>query len=438
MTRILFTTLPVTGHVRHAVPVVRELTSAGHEVAWYTGRLFEPIVKGAGAEFIPIGAKLSFDDAQTDALQSLAGRKGLAGLKRLVLDVILGSIPAYAADLESLLGTLDPDVIVADHTFMAGPLVAEKHGIPRVSFSTGPLSLASADTAPFGTGLRPSASRPGRLRNRSLYWVMSHIVLREARALAARIRAGMGLPPLEGVFLNWPALIADRYLQSSIPEFEYPRSDLPHSVEFVGATVAGGMDDWTPPPWWPRIAAAREEGRPVVFLTQGSAATDPVNLVQPALAALAGTGTLVVATTGGRDPETVLPAAHRAGNLLLSPFIPFTDILPLTDLMITNGGYGGVQTALTLGVPLVAVGTFEDHMEVNTRVAWSGAGVALRTDRPRPAQIARAVRTVLGDPAYRARARELADAYRLYPGASRAAAVVLEVAATRARVREQY
>ncbi len=30
----------------------------------------------------------------------------------------------------------------------------------------------------------------------------------------------------------------------------------------------------------------------------------------------------------------------------LTEFLPFTELLPLVDVMVTNGGYGGVQLAL--------------------------------------------------------------------------------------------
>jgi UDP:flavonoid glycosyltransferase YjiC (YdhE family) len=98
--------------------------------------------------------------------------------------------------------------------------------------------------------------------------------------------------------------------------------------------------------------------------------------------------------------------------------------------MVTNGGYGGVQTALAHGVPLVVAGLTEDKMEVSARVTWSGTGIALRTDTPSSAQVRNGVETVLGNPAYAKRARELQAAYAGYDGPRRAADAVLEVATT--------
>ncbi len=124
----------------------------------------------------------------------------------------------------------------------------------------------------------------------------------------------------------------------------------------------------------------------------------------------------------------MLPVKERPSNLRLVRFIPFTAVLPHTDVMVTNGGFGGVQLALANGVPLVTAGKTEDKMEVNARVAWSGAGVSLRSDSPTSGQIAASVRTVLGDHSYRDRARELATAYAGYDGVSRAVDVLLELA----------
>ena len=98
--------------------------------------------------------------------------------------------------------------------------------------------------------------------------------------------------------------------------------------------------------------------------------------------ALARDDVLVVATTGGPDPEPLrrgLPA-----NVRLERFVPHDLLLPHVDVMVTNGGYGGVQQALANGVPLVVAGDSEDKPEVAARVQWSGTGINLHTGRPSP------------------------------------------------------
>ena len=116
---------------------------------------------------------------------------------------------------------------------------------------------------------------------------------------------------------------------------------------------------------------------------------------------------LVVVSTGGRDIRGLgtLPL-----NARVAEYLPYDRLLPLTDVFVSNGGFGGVQQALSYGVPIVIAGDTEDKPEVAARVEWSGVGVNLRTGRPTPPAVATAVRAVLDDESYRSQARAQADA----------------------------
>ena len=99
--------------------------------------------------------------------------------------------------------------------------------------------------------------------------------------------------------------------------------------------------------------------------------------------------------------------------------------------MVTNGGYGAVQRALATGVPLVVAGNTEDKPEVAARVAWSGAGIDLRTGTPTAKAIRTAVREVLDDDRYLRRARDLEAAYAQRDGVAEIAALIDEVVSER-------
>jgi UDP:flavonoid glycosyltransferase YjiC (YdhE family) len=138
----------------------------------------------------------------------------------------------------------------------------------------------------------------------------------------------------------------------------------------------------------------------------------------------AGEDVLVVATTGGLDPEPILARHGHPANVRLETFIPFADLLPHVDVVVTNGGYGGTQQALMHGIPVVAAGITEGKLEVAARLRWSGAGIDLRTDRATPEAVRSAVRTVLDDGSYRAHAQRLAARYAAYDGAGTAATLI--------------
>jgi UDP:flavonoid glycosyltransferase YjiC (YdhE family) len=147
------------------------------------------------------------------------------------------------------------------------------------------------------------------------------------------------------------------------------------------------------------------------------------------LRALANDDVLVVATTLDFTPLGLLPA-----NARVERFIPYSVLLPQVDVMVTNGGYGGVNAALAHGVPLVAAGASEDKRGVDARIAWAGVGIDLRTGTPSSTQLAQAVRTVLRDPTYRHNAERIRAECAQHDGPTEAALLLERLATTRAPV----
>ena len=118
---------------------------------------------------------------------------------------------------------------------------------------------------------------------------------------------------------------------------------------------------------------------------------------------------LVFATTGGKPIEEI--PCLIPSNTVASKFLNFSAILPYVDVLVVYGSYGTVTQALSFGVPLVVAGKGEDKPEVAARVTWTGCGIHLATDNPTPEQVRDAVDRTLAQPAYRARAGQLAQEF---------------------------
>ena len=190
-------------------------------------------------------------------------------------------------------------------------------------------------------------------------------------------------------------------MQFTVPSFEYPRSDAPAELHFAGPLSATGSQAPLPP-WW----ADLDGNRPVIHVTQGTFAnTDYEQVIAPTLQALAADDLLVVITTGGRPLNTLPPLPD---NARAATYLPYDELLPRTAVYVTNGGYGGVQYALRYGVPIVATGGKEDKPEVGARVAWSGVGRRIRSERPTPRALRRDILAVLNQPHYRQASRRVA------------------------------
>lgn len=396
MARFLLATIPVPGHVAPITPVARRLVDRGHAVVWYASRFAEQAVRATGAEFRPVTSTLDYGDSAYD--RYFPERSKLSGLQQLVFDfehLFVGAVEGYVQDLRVIAAEHRPDVLVTDPAVAARWVLEQVDGLPTATINVSVLGLASRDTAPFGLGLPPAGGLTGRLRNRALLWLVDHVLFRRVNRAYRALSRQHGWP--EGPFR--PQVGRYLYLQPSIPELDYPTSDLPPQVHFVGALLPEPPEVFEPPVWWSDVAAARAVGRPVVLVTQGTIATDPADLIVPAMTALADQDVLVL--VAGADPEALGPLP---ANVRTAALVPFHPLLPLVSCYVTNGGYGGVMTALSCGVPVVSAGITEDKSEVGARVVHAGVGINLRTSRPKPAAVGNAVRQVLEDPRYRSRA----------------------------------
>jgi len=398
--RYLFAPIPFTGHVNPGLPIARELVRRGHDVRWYSSPRFKRAIESIGARYVPLRNALPVDEERLDEMWPKRPAEGIAQMQHDIKHVFVEFIRGALIDLECELRREPADVVVADNASAVVEAVHQKLGIPWAVYGMSALSMSSRDTAPFGLALPPSSTPLGRLRNKFLYWLVDRMIFREANDYNQQLRREVGLPPLQRSIFDF-AKDADLYLQSGVPSFDYPRTDLPENVHYLGAPVPEPPAGWTPPSWWGQVF-----GKRVLLVTQGTINNDFDQLIRPAIRALADEDVLVIVTTGSKDAEEVeidpLPA-----NVRVQRFIPYAHLMPHVDLLLTNGGYGSIQIALAHGVPIVAIGKTEEKPEIANRINYSGVGIGLKVLVPTETQIRDAVRTVLNVPTYAARAEAI-------------------------------
>ncbi|WP_286137435.1 glycosyltransferase [Mycobacterium sp. IS-3022] len=296
------------------------------------------------------------------------------------------------------------DAVLCDVAFTGAlPLLTGHRPRPWLLVcGVGPLTVSSADAPPFGTAWAPRSE----LNYEPMTWVTHRVLFGDVQADLNAALAAVGAPSSPVFLTDWP-LLADRLLQFTVPSLEYPRSDLPGTVAFTGPVIPRPAADRGHLPWDPA-----REARTVVHVTQGTWDNDDLDaLLRPTLDALADRDDLFVVATTGRRGRTTLPGRMPA-NAYVTDFLPYAELLPHVDVMVTNGGYGGVHLALSHGVPLVLAGATADKPEVAGRVAHSGAGVNVGTSRTGRAALANAVDEVLTAGSYRAAAQSLAREIR--------------------------
>jgi UDP:flavonoid glycosyltransferase YjiC (YdhE family) len=430
MSSILIAAVPIHGHVTPLLAVARHFAERGDRVRFITGSRFAQTVEATGAEHLALPAEADFDDRQ-DWNATFPERAALKGTKAVAHDIEHIFVRPGQAQHDIVMAShaAEPaDAVLTDPAFVGGAfLLGHPPGVrpPIVVCGICPLTISSRDTAPFGMGLTPPRGPAGRLRNTVLALVANKVVFPAAERIAEQIFHQLHARSIPFAVLDWPRH-AEAIVQFTVPEFEYPRSDAPATLHFAGPISASGSQAPLPP-WWQEL----DGSRPVVHVTQGTIANrDFGQLITPTLEGLAGEDVLIAVATGGRPvPELPpLPANARAAQ-----FLPYDDLLPKTDVYVTNGGYGGVQYALRYGVPIVAAGSHEDKPEVIARIAWAGVGRRIKTETPTPAAIRRAVRAVLDNRRYRHAAARMAEHMAATRGVHRLAEIVDQLVDDRRR-----
>lgn len=399
MARFLILTFPLAGHVSPAKPIAQKMVERGHEVLWITGCIFKDEVEAVGAQHLSLPKEIDpGDKGLYEFYPQVKELQGLAQVKWYVKHVFFGSAVPMIKAIENALEGFQADVLIGNTITPGVFMASELSGIPSALLSDTPLSILSRDTAPGGIGMLPGTTIVTKARDRLLNFLVARVLLRDIERHVSRLRQSLGLKPYRKPVFREAYEAPTLILQLCTPSFEYPRSDLPDTFHFIGPVVPSSDPNYRLPEWWSDLNGSQ----PVVLINQGTVADNLDDVIVPAIQGLKAEEMLVVAVPVRDGDLGTIPA-----NVRTEPFIPFGNLLPHVDVMVTNGGYGATQMALAHGVPLVIAGATEDKMEVAARVEWSGCGINLRKKSPSSQDILGAVKDVLANGTYRDNAERL-------------------------------
>lgn len=390
MSNILFAATPLAGHVNPLLPVAEHLKNEGHAISFATSDSFKESIAQRKLEFLPLLGNANYDHRRMGELvPELRTAKSVSEqVIWYIKSVFADRIVAQYESLRHYVREHEIDIIIVDLLYIGAlPMLLKTDSRPRI-ISCGVIAPHWPNPELGQKQNLEEAQRLNEMRR------PGHVYLDE-------VLKSIGVA-VEGGFKN-DALyeLPDVFLQFGAESFEYPRANRPSNLHFVGPilprraqSAAPSNDQFLEP----------QSDKPVVFITQGTLANyDFEQLINPAIRGLAEEHVQVVATAGGNIESQVI----GSDNAVIHPYIAYEKILPRAKVFVTNGGYNGVQQALSFGVPIVAAGVSEDKPFVNQRVAWSGAGIDLKTGSPSPEQVRDAVREILSNPTYSERARRL-------------------------------
>jgi UDP:flavonoid glycosyltransferase YjiC (YdhE family) len=371
--RVLFTTLPATGHFHPLVPIARAAAAAGHDVTFASAASFCPTIESVGFPCLPAG----FDrqrvplDVLFPELRSLTGE----AFTRFVNGHIRVTVEAaqMVTDLLALTADWTPDVIVRDASEYGGCIAAEVLGIPHASVRT-------AVTASSYAGRR--------------------FVAQELNVL----RAAHGLAP------DPEAAMPFRYLHLACePPGLWPADDPPAPTSHLlrpepfDRSGAERLPDWV----------MQLPDAPTICVTLGTYMNRSADTFQAILDGLRDEALNVVLTVGrDQDPAQFGP---QPSNVRIERYIPLSLLLPHCTGVVCQAGFSTTVTALAHGLPMVLIPLGADQPLVAQQMSRLGVGPVLGPANRTAAAIQDAVQSMLTGRTYRANAERVRDAMMALP-----------------------
>ncbi len=408
MARILIATIGSLGDLHPALALALELRRRGHRAEIATSEFYREKITALGLPFHPLPPDISLGDGEL-IRQIMDGRRASAYLLRdLMFPAVTAMYPALAT------AAAGADLLVSSEIVYAAPVLAEKTGLPWVSFTLAPLSLFSVHDpsllpGPPGTHW---LQRRGLGANRFLRLGAKLTTWRWWRPVR-RLRRSLGLPPgrsplLEGKYS--PRLD----LAMFSPALQPPQPDWP------AQTVQTGFPFYEENAAAPALPAVVEQffaaGAPPIVFTLGSAAVYAADnfYVESARAAqLLGRRALLL--LGQNPPPPDLPPTVLAWD-----YLPYAQIFARAAVIVHQGGVGTTAQALRAGRPMLVVPFAHDQPDNAARVIRLGVARSLSRSRYRAKRVAVELAALLDDPAVQSRAAALGERIRAEHGVAAA------------------
>ncbi|SEU32275.1 glycosyltransferase, MGT family [Stigmatella erecta] len=376
------------------VPLARALQQAGHEVAFAAAASFRAQVEASGFPVFPAGVGFESLEGELQAHMQALPRVDVPEHLDRVLELFVDRLARPMAQaLVPLCRRWRPDVLISESAEFAGPVVAERLGLPHATIQVGGAGFSEDG----GTGLF-------------------------ARRLDG-LRAEHGLPAdpeLRELF---------RYLHLSFMPAAYFGGALPPNTQYLRLEVFDQSGGERLPEWMATLG-----GRPVVYATLGTVFNKLIRYLRTITEALRDEPVDLIVTVGrDMDPARLGP---QPSNVYVERYIPQSLVLPRCELAILHGGYNSVMSALHVGLPVLIVPLAADQPMNAQSCERLGVGRRVNPDTLTPELLRQQVREMMRDGSYRERARRFQAEAQALPGMGEGVAMLERLSRERRPLRE--
>lgn len=409
--RVLLATLGTAGDVHPFLAVAQELTRRGHEVAIATEERAFPACQRAGVTPLAL-----VPDGVAAAPPPVSA---IAYLRRWIVP----RVPAMHERMVRHLRDMRADALLCHHVCLGVPSAAAATGVPWGMAAVGPASWPSLDQITVYPGM-PDLDTYSPLLVRAGFAVGTRVVSALIDGSLSRVRRRMGLAPVRHAMFD--LMFSGRSnLGLWSPLLRPPaRDDRPNS-RICGFAM---HDDPAQDDGWAEVERALADDAPPIVFSLGSAMVGcGVRLLRAAEEAcrtLKRRGLVLL----GNLPGGRVPSVSNRRSLLTVRYAPHSRAFSHAAAVVIHGGVGTLAQGLLAGVPILTIPTGHDQFDNAARARRLGVGFTLPRSRLTGRGLTAALRRLLDDPGFRARAGAIAPAVRSEQGA-RAAAEAVEALA---------
>jgi UDP:flavonoid glycosyltransferase YjiC (YdhE family) len=395
------------------VALALELQRRGHDPVIATSEFYRDKITSTGVAFQAIRPNLTPDDK--DLLRAVMDER--RGPEQVIRRLMVPAVREMYADLmDAVRGA---DLLLSAELVFAADSVAEMARIPWVVATLAPLSFMSRYDPPILIQV-PWLTRIAEL-SKPLYASivkLSQWAIRHWTEPVRQMRRDLGLDPgPAGIF--GPREKAKAILAMFSPLVGAPQPDWPANARATGFAF---YDRHEPMP--ADLQAFLDAGDPPIVFTLGSAAVfDPGEFYRDSAAAARAVGRRAVLLVGPDQP----PAPASDPQIAVAPYAPFSELFPRAAVIVHQAGIGTTAQALRAGRPMLIVPFSHDQPDNGARMVRLGVARVIGRRQYSAATAAAALRGLLDDPSYGARAAAAAAQIHRENGAGAAADTIEQV-----------
>ncbi len=408
--RIVFSTIGTFGDINPLIAIALELKRRGHAPVMAIPAVFKPKILPLGLEFHE--TRPDIDPTNSALVEMIYDvKKGTErGLRDFLFPVLRQT---YEDLLDAATRPARADLLVLGELNYAGPVVAEKTGIPWASYVLAPFSFFSAMDPPvlppYPRLAKADKAVPG----------FGRVVRRVARFVTRKwpepiyaLRRELGLPRGANPIFdakNSPHLVLALFSRALGTE----QKDWPEHTKITGFCFydADGGNPALPP----HLEAFLAAGPPPVVFTLGSAAVLAAgNFYEVSAKAAIQLGIRAVLLIGS-DPRNRPPLA-LPDSICVAEYAPYSGLFPRVAMAVHQGGVGTTAQCLRAGKPMIVMPYSHDQPDNARRVRRLKVARVIQRKSYTPNRVARTVAAMMANPDYSDHAAVVAQRLALEDG----------------------